>query len=259
MLSEPIERAVVLGASNVRRGLTAVVSSAQGLSRQPVDVLLAMGHGRSYGRWSSVPGRALPGILQCQLWDALAQSQDIPTAAVLTDVGNDLLYEVQPDRLVGWVATCVDRLLAHGAQIALTELPLASLSQLGETRYKLFRTFFFPACRLTLDEITCRAHEVTTGLRRLANERGIRVVKPDKAWYGFDPIHIKRQQNVACWEIFFRAATNKETLFRSERLSLLARCHLAMARPAQRKLLGWLQERVQPSVALSSGATISIF
>jgi len=259
MPSEPIERVVVLGASNVRRGLAAVAATAQALSPKPVDLLLAMGHGRSYGKWSSVPGRALPGILQCQLWSDLAAAPNKPTAAVITDIGNDLLYGVEPVRLCDWVAACVNRLLDAGAKIALTELPMASLARLGTIRYALFRSFFFPRCRLSLTEITQRANEVTSRLHQMASKRGTKVIALPKEWYGFDPIHIKREQNLACWENFFRTATNQTTTPTVERLALRARLALACAAPAQRKLLGKFQQRKQPCLTLPCGAKASIY
>ena len=73
-------RAVVLGASNVYRNLGTVVATAQATWGRPLELLIAAGHGRSYGLWNSVLGYSVPGIVHCGLWDAFAARRDVPIA-----------------------------------------------------------------------------------------------------------------------------------------------------------------------------------
>ncbi|MEX0819484.1 MAG: hypothetical protein WD070_07815, partial [Pirellulaceae bacterium] len=88
----PNRRVVLLGASNIARSPAIVFDSARSAWGSPLDIVAATGHGRSYGMTSCVLGRTLPGILQCGLWEALATRPLVPTAALLTDIGNDILY-----------------------------------------------------------------------------------------------------------------------------------------------------------------------
>ena len=88
----PERRVVLLGASNLVAGLPRVVEAARSVWGGPLDILAAAGHGRSYGRSSRVLWRTLPGILSCGLWEDLARRPPASTAALLTDVGNDILY-----------------------------------------------------------------------------------------------------------------------------------------------------------------------
>ncbi|MCZ6542107.1 MAG: hypothetical protein O6768_00410, partial [Planctomycetota bacterium] len=85
-------RVVLLGASNLTRGISRAVGIAQAILGTPLEVLIAMGHGRSYGQRSRVLGRSLPGIVDCGLWDALLHGSGRPTYALLTDIGNDVMY-----------------------------------------------------------------------------------------------------------------------------------------------------------------------
>ena len=78
--STPVRRVVLLGASNLTRGISTVVATAQRVWGQPLEVLAALGHGRSYGIESRVLGRRLPGILNSGLWEALDRSPASPTA-----------------------------------------------------------------------------------------------------------------------------------------------------------------------------------
>ena len=63
-------------------------------------------------------GRELPGITTCGLWDALAARPPARTAALVTDVGNDLLYGAPVAAILDWVAECLDRLAAQCADRA---------------------------------------------------------------------------------------------------------------------------------------------
>ena len=94
-------RVVLLGASNLTKGIGTVVETACRTWGQPLEVHAALGHGRSYGRTTSLLGRQLPGILECGLWPALERTPGVPTAALVTDIGNDLLYGEPVGQIVG--------------------------------------------------------------------------------------------------------------------------------------------------------------
>ncbi len=150
-------RAVLLGASNLTKGIGTVLETASRLWGRPLSVFGALGHGRSYGRTSSLFGRALPGILECGLWEELARWPAMPTAALVTDIGNDLLYEEPVEEIVRWVGACLDRLAAINARTVVTLLPVENLAGLSRARFTFMRTIFFPHSRITLDEVARRA------------------------------------------------------------------------------------------------------
>src|SRR5262249_14377181 len=103
-------RLVVLGASNLTRGFPALLRVARGAWGDGLEVFGALGHGRSYGKRSHVLFRGLPGILESGLWPQLEAQPRLPGRALLTDVGNDILYHVPVDTILAWVAECVARL-----------------------------------------------------------------------------------------------------------------------------------------------------
>jgi len=195
----PPRRVVLLGASNLTRGFSTVLPTAERIWGSPLEVFAALGHGRSYGQRSSVLGRTLGGILQCGLWDALAAAGPAPTAALLTDVGNDIVYGAPVPTILDWVEQCLDRLAATGARIVLTRLPMASIRQIPAWRYGLLRRCLFPGCVLSVDETVGHAEALDAGLAELAARRGIAAVEPVPDWYGFDPIHIRWRFMPAAW------------------------------------------------------------
>lgn len=138
----PGRRVVLLGASNLTKSIGAVLATAQGFWGQQLEVLAALGHGRSYGRDSRVFGRQLPGILECGIWRHLNAAPRAETAALVTDIGNDLLYEEPLEKIARWVDACLDRLTAIRARTVVTLLPIENIERISPRRYKFFRTIF---------------------------------------------------------------------------------------------------------------------
>jgi hypothetical protein len=195
----PVKRVVLLGASNLSRGLPTAVRSAQQLLGSPLEILVAMGHGRSYGQDSSFFGKKICGILQSHLWEHLEQNNRAPTYALITDVGNDILYGVSVETILQWVAESIVRLQQQEAQVVLTDLPIGVIRRLGKVRFLLFRTLLFPACRLSLETIIGRAEALSQALWVLAKERNVPIIKAKSKWYGLDPIHVGRAHAAAAW------------------------------------------------------------
>ena len=74
---------------------------------------------KSWRRWVTggrmarnlrILGRKISGIFPCALWQDLETRPPLPTAALVTDVGNDLGYGVQVTELVSWVDGCLEHL-----------------------------------------------------------------------------------------------------------------------------------------------------
>ena len=150
-------RIVVLGASNVARGISVITETARRLHGRPLEIWAAFGRGRSYGQSSQFLGVELPGIAECGLWKSLSDRAPLATSALVTDIGNDLFYDQPLERIVGWIEFCLARLAAIEARTVVTRLPLDNLPGLSERRFRLLRKIFFPKCRQSLAEATERA------------------------------------------------------------------------------------------------------
>ena len=254
----PARRVVLLGASNLAIGLPTVIAEAKTAWGAPLDFLAALGHGRSYGMESRVFARSLPGILTCGLWEALAQRSLADTAALVTDVGNDLLYGATPEQIAMWVEQCVLRLRGISAATVVTELPLASLGRLGFFRFLLMRTLFFPTSQLAYDEAVKQARELNRRVQEIVPPNEAHLVTPRASWYGFDPIHIRSRDRriawreiLACWNRAGQAATPG--------LSPRDRFALRCLRPERRCLFGIEQRQAQPVRTLSDGTLVSLY
>jgi hypothetical protein len=254
-----ITRVVAFGASNLTRGFQPVVSSARDEWGPEVEVVAALGLGRSYGMPSRLWGRGLPGILQCGLWQALERLPPAPTRALITDVGNDILYGAPADEIVGWVGACVDRLQPFTRDIVLTDLPLANALALRPAKFLLFRTILFPKCRLSLTQVIDIAERVVAGLEQLAADRGARFFRLKCEWYGFDPIHIRPR----CWREAWREILCGNPYVAPTELGSALRTSEAVRlftlRPERQWIMGFEQVTPQPGVRLRRGGRVWLY
>ena len=231
---------VIIGASNVTLSLPVIWAGLAGAASPPQRLLVAAGHGRSFALPNTVMGRMLPSILECGLWDALARlaerrepsghrapmgsvgwvsdptitkavvatefqptaSDCQPPRALITDVGNDILYGASVEQIADWVRECVARLQSLGVQPRLTHLPLDSLRSLSRRRFLFFRKLLFPSSTLTYENAMSAAADLDAALVELSDASGLERTEPQPHWYGLDPIHIRRRARPEAWQQF---------------------------------------------------------
>jgi hypothetical protein len=255
----PTRRVILLGASNLRRSFATVVSVARRTWDEPVDVMAAMGHGRSYGQDSTVLGRKIPGIFPCALWQDLQRRSPLPTAALITDIGNDLLFGVPPEQLLQWITACLDRLSDIGATTIVTQLPIASLERLSEARFRLFRRVFFPRSTVTLSAALNLARTLNAELIAIGQSQKTPVIPVSESWYGLDSIHLKRRVWRHAWPTILASWRAANASIVVPRAALWTRAYLATLPPWERTYFGVRRCAAQPSGRLSDGTTISLY
>jgi len=217
-------------------------------------IFAALGLGRSYGMRSRVLARTLPAILDCGLWAALDGQPPVPSRALVTDVGNDILYGATPARILGWVAEAVDRLRQVTPDVVITGLPVGSLRRLSRPRFLAFRTVLYPPARIGLTGAIRAAEEIERGLEGIATRAGARFVPMREEWYGFDPVHVRP----ACWraawtEIAGTSGAIAPSLSRLESARVLAR-------PAERRsILGRERRRPQTGAPAPGGIRLWLY
>lgn len=193
---------VVLGASNVSRGIARLAAVATARQPGPVDLFVAAGHGRSYGANSRVLMRRLPSILGSGLWRALDREgvgDGRPVQALVTDIGNDLLYGFSVEQVAEWVRESLARLSARGAAVAVTRLPLASVDRVGPLQYRALRTLYVPGCPLSLDALKEAVRRLDAEVVAAAAEHDAAVLDQPGDWYGLDAMHVRRRCLDTLW------------------------------------------------------------
>ena len=254
-MSADVSRVVALGASNLTRGFQTVVSTARDAWGPGVEVLAALGHGRSYGARTQFVCRILPGILESGLWSELQSRPRTPTRGLVTDVGNDILYGFSAHQTLSWVEEALDRLSRVTQDIVLTDLPLASIRRLSSLRFLALRSILAPSCRLSLARVLEAAERVNEGLARLSAARRAKFFRLDPAWYGLDPIHIRPSLWCSAWQQILGPQPQAS----SNGFSTVESLQLYFMRPERRWMFGVEQFTPQSGVALPSGGRVWLY
>lgn len=222
-----------------------------------MEVLAACGHGRSYGTWSRfLLIRHLPGIAGCGLWQALEDRPALPTLALLTDVGNDLVYGAEVTEIVRWIEICLDRLARRRARVVLTLLPLARLERLSPWGARLAVSLLFPGRQAPWPALLERARELDERLRRLGREHGAQIVEPEASWYGIDPIHLRRSRRRKVWERLTGAAG---AAGEASPAAGAVRVRIPLLGAETLRLAGRTLRTPQPAVHLADGTTVALY
>ncbi|MFV2057505.1 MAG: hypothetical protein ACC707_13625 [Thiohalomonadales bacterium] len=260
IFDQPVNRLVLLGASNLTISLRSAIQAMQHRCGQPSDVLVATGHGRSYGQYSQVMLRGLPGISTCGLWTQLESAITLPTYAFLTDIGNDIPYGYLPEQILRWVTGCIEQLKRQSAHIVMTNIQIASLESLSERRYLILRGLFFPFSRLRRAEVIIRAREIHHGIKEMATANNVELFELEPVWFGPDHIHVLFWKHKELYRRIFEKLPHdnntKEIAGASVQQTAAWR---QTTRFASMKILGREYHCQQPSGLLFDGSSVSKF
>jgi hypothetical protein len=217
-----------------------------------VDVVAALGHGRSYGADSWFLGRTITGILGCGLWRHLEAAPRVATRALVTDVGNDILYGFPPEQTLAWIDEAVRRLQQYTDDIVLTGLPLASIRTVSPLKFSVFRAVLAPSCTLALRDVAERAEVVHEGLATIAASRRVAFFELEPSWYGVDPIHIRRRFWRDAWQAILGTQARLGG-FSTEGLRLY------LMRPEHEQWFGVTRETPQTGRPSTTGARVWLY
>jgi hypothetical protein len=250
-----VGRIIALGASNLTRGFQTVVATARAAWGPGVEVLAALGHGRSYGAPSRLVFRTLPGILDSGLWRELESRPHVPTRGLVTDVGNDILYGFSAEQTLAWVGEALGRLRRVTRDLVVTDLPLASIRRLSRPKFLVFRSILVPSCRLSFAQVLEAAECVNAGLTELSAAHGATFVRLDPAWYAFDPIHIRPSLWRPAWQQILGSQAEADGDGRSRLEGVM----LCLMPPERRWVFGLERFTPQSGVALPSGGRVWLY
>jgi hypothetical protein len=255
-------RIILLGASNVTRCISTIVETGRLIAGagSPVDIHAAIGHGRSYVQSSSLLTRTLPAITESPIWPASdpPPDGDAPTFALLTDVGNDIMYGSDVPTIVSAVETCLDRLEERNAKIVMTNIPIPRVERITPMQFRLVKTLFFPGYDVSFKRALDDARTIAHRLDDIARARNIPIILPDHAWYGADPIHIMQSRSAAAWSAILSSWRPADPPL-AARGSLRRWLTIRPARAARWSFLGRSFETPQPARRLPDGSTLSLW
>jgi len=182
---------VLLGASNLARGYTALTHYLESnLAPQPAAFLAAFGPGRGYGAWGGLLNISYPPIVESPLFEKARRKAEKGSrvVALVTDIGNDLLYGLDADGLIAVVQTVFDRLAAVNARVYATTLPVFFEQEVPPMIYYPIRTLLYPKSRVTREQAVDGVRRVNAYLKKIPDDR-VQVLPPMDAYLGWDHVH----------------------------------------------------------------------
>jgi hypothetical protein len=184
---------VLLGASNLSRGCFAFARHMKAcLHPRKVDVLIASGPGRGYCVLGGLLAVKYPPIYSCDIFE-VAQSKSesgYQVIALVTDIGNDIMYGVSIENLIDTLQQVFTRLQSMNAEIFFTTLPVAFEKEVHPAWFYILRSLLLPFSRVSYDEAVTGIVEVNRYLRKFTSEKFHLIPDMDK-YIGFDEIHYR--------------------------------------------------------------------
>lgn len=243
---------MLCGASNVRRALPEFLREVRWRLGGPLDVVVSHGSGRSYLGPSSLLGRGLEAIAPEAFW-AFEREAELPTYALVADVGNDLAYGARPEPVAEAIERVVARLRDRGTRTVLVGMPVATLTRIGPLRFHAARALLFPTRRIDRARLLEDARVLDARLASIAREHGARFVAPRADWYGIDPIHVRLGMRAEAARLLFESfGARRDTGPDALELGALGRL-----KPATWTWFGRRARWPQPSATLGDGTRVS--
>jgi hypothetical protein len=253
-------RLILLGASNLTLSFPVVIKSASAILGGPLDVYACIGHGRSYGMWSTVMGRGLPGIVDSGLWTTLQQKPSSHAVALITDIGNDIMYGSSPQQIALWIQQCVDRLQRDGAAVSINAMPIDSIRSVRAWQYAIVKGLLFPTRRITFRQAIDRSIELHDRIAEVARSRSVPLITCHRHWYGFDPIHIRKRHRRDAWHMIMSGSSGvADAASVTMGGSVFTRADLRRLKPLEYHRFGISRKCAQPCLRLRDGTMISLF
>jgi len=262
--TRPEQRFVLLGASNLTFSFPMIANTLATQCSGPVDLFAAHGHGRSIGSWSYVLVRGLPGILDSQLWNDLDQQitedgeKQVPLHALITDLGNDLIYGSSVDQIMEWFIPCLERLAKHQADLVWVRPPLERVLKLSTMQYHVVKQLFFPGKAVPWETMQSAIQELDVRVERLIQRHGGLIVEPKLQWYGIDPIHIRSKWQVPAWESILNHWNLKSPL-KMVRCPVRQQMKTWRYQPAEKTMLGRGFMAAQPVANIGERARLWLY
>jgi hypothetical protein len=255
-MTAPARRLVAVGASNLARMALALIDAERACAAGPVHADMALGRGRSYGMPSRLLGRGLDGIRRSRLWAEPASIPRAATTALLMDVGNDLLYGAAPPQILAWADETLARLCDRAARVVVVGLPIAAVRLLPPWRFHVVRRVLVPSSRLSYAAARDGCEQLHDGLRALAAARGARFCEQPLAWFGLDPMHVRRSR----WRDAADAWLDAPTVAVPAPLDTHAhRLGLLFAAPDERRWFGRTTRTPQPARRYADGSALALW
>jgi hypothetical protein len=192
---------VFLGASNLARGYGALAHCLiRGLAPQPVEILHAMGPGRGYCAQGGIFNITYPPIGSSGILKSASEGKEQArqVIALITDIGNDIMYGVPVHEIIACLDTLMQQLNAIGAEVFVHPIPLEFSKDVSERQFRILKSIFYPHSGIDYHKAKEAVDAINHFLRDKAGER-IHLLPSAKDFCGVDKIHYSIFRSHKVW------------------------------------------------------------
>ena len=197
--SQPPVLFLFLGASNLARsycGLKSCITRC--LSPRSVSFIHALGPGRGYIREGGIFNVVYPPILNCGIFEGVPGRGDQQVVALITDIGNDIMYGVPAKEIIAGLRSIFATLREAEARIFITLIPVNLQDDIDEFYFRALRRIFFPSSTVAYDQASEAVREINKFILESANEN-LKVIGGLEQYCGFDKIHYSLLKSCPAW------------------------------------------------------------
>lgn len=190
---------ILLGASNLSRAYQGLVHYLErGLHPRPVRFLNALGPGRGYCAPGGLLNVVYPPIGACGILDSACMAGEERILALVTDIGNDIMYDVPAAQIIDSLDKLFAQLKERGADILVTVIPRYLEKAMDDFHFRCLRAAFFPKSRVEMHSATSAVREINSFLQAEATGR-ITLISGLEDCYSFDKIHFSPIKMHRAW------------------------------------------------------------
>jgi hypothetical protein len=182
---------ILLGASNLARGYYSLTRCIKNnLGSRPVSFFNALGPGRAYCAFGGVMNVAYPPIGSSPVFSsAKGQAHEASRKiALLTDLGNDIMYGVPVEKIVAEIRRIIRQLETMDADTLITPVPATLISQLTPARFRILKAVFFPRSAVDRLEAIAAIKKINQAIDAGLGDR-VTVIRGLENFMGWDKIH----------------------------------------------------------------------
>jgi hypothetical protein len=192
---------VFLGASNLARGYRALADCLiQSLAPGPVEILHAMGPGRGYCSPGGIFNITYPPIGSSEILKSVQCRKEKArrVIALITDIGNDIMYGVPAREIIACLNTLLQQLNALGAEVFVHPIPLDFSKDVSKRQFRILRSLFYPHSGIDYHKAKEAVDAINIFLRDKAGGE-IHLLPSTKDFCGVDKIHYSIFRSHRVW------------------------------------------------------------
>ena len=192
---------IFLGASNLARsfyGLKCCITRC--VFPRPVSFIHAMGPGRGYIRQGGICNAVYPPILNCNILKAAHKKRknNQQIVALITDIGNDIMYGVSTEEIIGGLKSLFRDLSELEANIFITSIPIDLKKDVGEFYFRILRQVFFRNSLVEYHQAS-EAVQMVNKFILQSLKKNIIAINGMKQFCGIDKIHYSLFKSRSAW------------------------------------------------------------